>query len=35
MLVNWFIKFDMDFVCLYFDQPDSVGHSDGLTLNLI
>lgn len=29
MLVNWFVKFDLDFACMYFDQPDSDGHSYG------
>ena len=28
-VINWFEKFDLDFACLYFDQPDSEGHSYG------
>ncbi len=29
MLIDWYKKFDLDFACLYFDQPDSVGHDNG------
>ncbi len=28
-LVDWLVKFDLDFATLYFDQPDSTGHSYG------
>jgi len=28
-VVNWFKKFQMDFVTLYFNEPDSTGHTYG------
>lgn len=28
-VVNWFTKFEMDFVTLYFNEPDNTGHSFG------
>lgn len=28
-MINWFVKFDIDFATLYFPQPDSAGHSYG------
>jgi hypothetical protein len=24
-LASWFKKFDLDFACIYFDEPDSTG----------
>lgn len=28
-LINWFLKFDLDFACIYFDEPDHTGHEFG------
>lgn len=28
-VINWYNKFDLDFLCLYFDEPDSTGHKFG------
>ena len=28
-LINWYKKFDLDFVCIYFDEPDLAGHRYG------
>lgn len=28
-VLDWFVKFDMDFVTLYFNEPDHTGHSYG------
>lgn len=28
-LINWYEKFHMDFTCVYFDEPDSTGHTFG------
>ncbi len=28
-IVNWFQKLNMDFITLYFNEPDSVGHEFG------
>ena len=29
MLVNWMVKFKLDFSTIYFDEPDSTGHHLG------
>jgi ectonucleotide pyrophosphatase/phosphodiesterase family protein 5 len=28
-LAEWFRKFDLDFACMYFDEPDKMGHAFG------
>jgi hypothetical protein len=28
-IVNWFQKLNMDFITLYFDEPDAIGHEFG------
>jgi predicted AlkP superfamily pyrophosphatase or phosphodiesterase len=28
-VVKWFLKFQMDFSTLYFDEPDTTGHAYG------
>ena len=28
-LASWFEKFQLDFACMYFNEPDSTGHSYG------
>ncbi|RNA09245.1 alkaline phosphatase family [Brachionus plicatilis] len=28
-IINWYRKFDLDFLCVYFDEPDSTGHKYG------
>jgi hypothetical protein len=28
-VVKWFVKFQMDFSTLYFDEPDTTGHGYG------
>ena len=29
MSVNWLVKFKLDFLTLYFDEPDATGHRLG------
>lgn len=28
-LISWFLKFDLDLACIYFDEPDHQGHTSG------
>lgn len=28
-VVDWFVKFNLDFATLYFDEPDGKGHKSG------
>jgi hypothetical protein len=28
-LINWYKKFQLDFACIYFNEPDSTGHKYG------
>jgi ectonucleotide pyrophosphatase/phosphodiesterase family protein 7 len=28
-LISWFLKFDLDFAAIYFNEPDVTGHAFG------